>query len=110
MVTATDFLRDNNTVKWEALATSLVGGVFFAWWTGLIEVVQAVEGAFQTVFGGIGTIVQYEVDQYLLIVESLFNPVRTLDTDYGVFELPIGMVLALLAMSIVALGVWYLVQ
>lgn len=110
MVSAGTFLNNDNTVKWEALASSLVGGIFFAWWTGLIAVVQAIEGAFQTFFGGLATLVDYEVDQYLMIVTSLFNQVWTLDTGFGVFELPIGMVLALLAMTIVSLGVWYIVR
>lgn len=106
MVTADDFLdEDDYTVKWEALASSLAGSIVFAWWTGMISATKAIGGAFETLFDGIATIVEYEVDSYLTVVTSLFDQAWTFDTTFGVFQLPVSVVLALVAAGTVALGV-----
>lgn len=96
--------RDGH-IKWGALGVALTGGTVYATFIGFVRGVLSVGAAIDLFVGGIVGTFERQVARYFGSLTRQLGSVWAVELDLGLFQLPVNLVLVLVAFAILALGV-----
>lgn len=99
------FLTSDNRPKWGALGRGIVGGGLFATIYGVVSGVLAVGTAPSLFVDGVMTAVRTNIDRFLRVLNGELAALWEPAVDFGLFQLPFGVVVLLLVLSVAAWGV-----
>jgi hypothetical protein len=101
----TSLITRKDRIKWTALGAALAGGTIHALFIGVVRGVISVGAAIDLFVGGLVGTFERQMTRYFDSFTRQLGQAWTFDIDLGLFQLPVNLVLVLVAFGILALGV-----